>query len=418
MSSSNVLRAALALGAVSLAACSSGNTANTSSLPPIPPGAPAYPAFKPAVPQLERGPVPVMSRPIMVPIFLAKDPLLAPIERELTVWTIHGRDNAIAALSEYGVDYLGLANPIELARGEGPSSASSAAIQTWLGDALDGSYPEFGPVDAKSLASRIFVGFLPEGAQATIVGGAAGCADFQAYDAGFQLRSGAIAHYVVVPRCAPPLGVVQAEWTAKVAISAVLNRIGNPVPALVPSASQTASFDPEHAGFSLGGAGLAQACGRAMVGIDGKTMVPVNGPLVPRIWSNAAAAAYEDPCVPAPLGPYFVSVPVVKDVVTLPNGQEGIGVLVPVGGSRTIDVQLLSNAPTERWMVWTQLLDVNVPRGGTTGFSFSWDTSTGNNGDTLHLTIEAPNPPRRDVVAINSIRGERQTFWLLPIESR
>ena len=303
-----------------------------------------------------------------------------------------------------------------------PSEAAprltSDDLETWIAAQLDGSHPLWGPVDATTLRSRIFIGFAPAGTTITY-GPATSCVDYQSYDAGVTLPSGAVAHYVVVPRCPSPRGVTQAEWTSLAAISSVIDRIGNPTPSRASTETAWAGFGVSQGGFAFGGAGLAGVCSQAVVGSDRSFTWPVNGlPLVPRSWSNAAANAYHDPCVPAPAGPYFVSVPVATDSLTLPTGEKIQGVLVPAGGSKTIDVRLLSDAPTGPWWVSTQLLDLGLPRAGTSGFSFRWDWPVGKDGDTLHLTISAPTPPRQDVVAIYSTRDQRRTFWLLPLQSK
>ncbi|HEX7602618.1 MAG TPA: hypothetical protein VF316_13470, partial [Polyangiaceae bacterium] len=60
-------------------------------------------------------------------------------------------------------------------------------------------------------------------------------------------------------------------------------------------------------------------------------------------------------------------------------------VQVPVGQSKTIDVQLFSDGPTDDWTV--QAVDSTYVSGGAAELSFSWDKQLGNNGDVLKLTI-------------------------------
>jgi hypothetical protein len=93
--------------------------------------------------------------------------------------------------------------------------------------------------------------------------------------------------------------------------------------------------------------------------------------------------------VPAPTSiPYFDSLPVLDLITVGAYGAETRGLQIPIGGSRTIDLDLFSagNVPNG----WT----VNVYPyesfyGGTPSLGFSLDRSTGNNGDVLHLTITA-----------------------------
>jgi hypothetical protein len=142
-------------------------------------------------------------------------------------------------------------------------------------------------------------------------------------------------------------------------------------------------------------------------------------PLGWAVWSNKAAAAYHDPCIPDPVGPYFVSVPVTSDQVQVTlrpyAGKMDVtskGVLVPVGTKKTVDVQLLSDGPTSGpWTVSTQLIDQ-------ADFKFSFDRTTGQNGDVLHLTITAPSTQEQGTVALYSTLEGRRTFYVFPVQSR
>jgi hypothetical protein len=117
---------------------------------------------------------------------------------------------------------------------------------------------------------------------------------------------------------------------------------------------------------------------------------------VQRTWSNAAAAAGHDPCAPAlPEQPYFNAAPVLAEIVTV-NGHTTTGVKLGVGESKTIDVQLFSDAPTDPWVVdavdmvsapFSPVLAPSFSAGAPT-LKLEWvGPNTGNNGDTLHLKI-------------------------------
>ena len=117
---------------------------------------------------------------------------------------------------------------------------------------------------------------------------------------------------------------------------------------------------------------------------------PATG-LVQRSWSNAAASAGHDPCVPQPAGEvYFNSAPVLSDSVSIfdfnGNPWPTKGVKIAVGSSVTIPVKLWSEAPTSGdWTV--AAYDYNDYVGGQANLTFTWDRTTGHNGDTLNLTI-------------------------------
>ena len=132
--------------------------------------------------------------------------------------------------------------------------------------------------------------------------------------------------------------------------------------------------------------------------------------VVQRVWSNASAKAGHHPCVPAPAVPYFKAVPILGEALTMDyRGREvgTRGVRVPLGESRTIEVRLFADGPTEDWNVSAS--DVSAPA----QLSFSWDAQRGNDGDTLHLTITrlANGPLRGSEIAIDAQRGATTNRW-------
>jgi hypothetical protein len=93
-----------------------------------------------------------------------------------------------------------------------------------------------------------------------------------------------------------------------------------------------------------------------------------------------------DPCEPdiRPGQPFVGAYPAMPDTVNV-QGQSGPGVVVAVGQSKTIDVNLFTFEPTADFtVVARQSVQVNPPT-----LTFTWDKTTGNNGDTLHLTIKS-----------------------------
>ena len=112
--------------------------------------------------------------------------------------------------------------------------------------------------------------------------------------------------------------------------------------------------------------------------------------LVQRTWSNAAATTNGDPCVPAPAGPYHGAEPVLPDLLPFDSATGGItteGVKVPYGMSKTIDVVLFSDQPSDLWNVRASDADATI-FGLPNELELTWDRTDGSNGTTLHLTIE------------------------------
>jgi hypothetical protein len=132
--------------------------------------------------------------------------------------------------------------------------------------------------------------------------------------------------------------------------------------------------------------------------------------MVQRSWSNAAAKAGKNPCVPVPAsGPYFNAVPVLTDTVminALGMASPTKGVTIPIGQSKTIDVKMEAQGPTSGpWKVTAY--DLNEYLGSNNPFlKLSLDKDTGSAGDVLHLTITALMADTQDVAAIFVLQSD------------
>jgi hypothetical protein len=138
--------------------------------------------------------------------------------------------------------------------------------------------------------------------------------------------------------------------------------------------------------------------------------------MVQRTWSNAAAQAGLDPCVPNVAGPYVNAAPDVDEVVTLDRSATAhfrtTGVSVPTGQSRTIAVRLFSTAPTSDWTV--EAHDLGFESGGPMTLTFKWDKPSGHNGDVLHLTITRTADGSiggTELMLVSNVSSTVQTVW-------
>jgi hypothetical protein len=142
--------------------------------------------------------------------------------------------------------------------------------------------------------------------------------------------------------------------------------------------------------------------------------------MIQRSWSNGAAAAGQDPCVPHPPEVYFNSLPVLDSVSYQPRGMPftTLGVNIPVGQSKTIDVDLFSTGPTAGpWKVSVDDYGY-VATGAVPHLGLSLDRNTGVNGDVLHLTITVKSVDSsiggEAFVIFSDLAGESQmTFGLV-----
>jgi hypothetical protein len=163
--------------------------------------------------------------------------------------------------------------------------------------------------------------------------------------------------------------------------------------------------------YGLGGGELGDMCSQTP-GVF--LQFPGLAYTVQRTWSNAAAAAGNDPCVPpAPGEVYFNSVPVMTDMITtsvLGPSIPFLGARVPTGGQTTIDVDLFSLGPVGPWQVAVQRLMSST---GSSLFSYDLDNSTGSNGDVLHLTITDNGQGQgQEAFYVISQAGGVDTLWV------
>jgi len=342
-----------------------------------------YPGPHPAPPQVRNQQGPVLATPRVVPVFFANDAYQTQVEDFLaklagsTYWT--------ATTSEYGVGALTVA-PSIVTTDAPPTTIDTTGIEAFLAKQTAG-------------ANDVFAVFYP--ASTTIDDPTFGksCTDFNGFH--WQGITNAQLVYAVIPRCASA-----GALTGFDAISASLSHelVEAATDPFLESAPAWAFADIDHAIWSfVPGAEVADMCD-----LEPQSFQPLVGTYwVQRSWSNASALAGHDPCVPVLAQPYFVAAPVLtakqqityQSQVTTTNG-----VQIAVGDTKTIAVQLFSDAPTSDWTV--DAIDVNQP----SGFTFTWDRQTGNNGDTLHLTITRTAATSSEF-AIASTIGTSTNLW-------
>jgi hypothetical protein len=141
---------------------------------------------------------------------------------------------------------------------------------------------------------------------------------------------------------------------------------------------------------------------------------------VQHIWSNAAALAGHDPCVPQdPNIPYFNSAAVLNDDIMIPvmNGSPvtSKGVSIPVGGSKTIELDLFSDRDTKADIVVDAKDWASYALGQAPHLSFQFDRKKGRNGEKLHLTItrlKASADHYEIFFLTNAINPVTHYFWV------
>jgi hypothetical protein len=141
---------------------------------------------------------------------------------------------------------------------------------------------------------------------------------------------------------------------------------------------------------------------------------------VQRTWSNKAALAGHDPCVPTfpGEGAYYNASPELKDLIkTTAMGMpvEYHGVEIALGETKTIELDLFSDGPTSGpWTVvahdLASLLNTSAPA----ALDLSLDADQGENGQKPHLSITVKTAGKRGTetfLLVNKLNGN-ENWWI------
>lgn len=330
-------------------------------------GSNVYPGPHPSYPQvilLDGGHV--LAHPHFIPISFSDDDAGTVALFDDFVSKIGGSTYWTAVTAEYGVGPGVSEPPVHLAE-VAPTMIDDHQIQTWLVDKIDAGL-------GASVVDPIFAVVYPPTSVVTYEGETA-CARVLAWHGRVNL-AGTEYSYAVMPHCPMANGQTDTQLLTRGTSHEFVEASTDPH---FPRAF--GAIDEPHGAWQiLLGTETGDLCAQNHDAFYTPTDVNY---LVQRSWSNAAAAAGHDPCVPAPAGEvYFAAVPVVPDIVDYTfSGDAGTmpGVHIPLGQSKTIDVQLFSDAPTTPFQLQAQAV--------TGSMRFSWDRTQGVNGDVAHLTI-------------------------------
>jgi hypothetical protein len=141
--------------------------------------------------------------------------------------------------------------------------------------------------------------------------------------------------------------------------------------------------DADHSAWSYGLSGAPDSEVGDICKYESSSSIWLDGFVVQRTWSNAAALANLDPCVPAPSDPYFGAAPDVSDRVIFDENPT-LGVQIPVGTTKTVNVRLFSTGAVQPFHVTALEGPLSSPA---STLQLQWDRQVGNNGDVLKLTI-------------------------------
>jgi hypothetical protein len=331
----------------------------------------------------------VLKAPKVLTITWASDPKGADIDKATT--EIATSSYWSETTSEYGVGPLTVRPPVHLTSAA-PQNITDQTLVKTLTVNTTGTNPAWGAADP----STIYLFVLPAG---TVVdAGGVCCTDYDGYHDEAQVGLVGVPYGVV---CACPGGFDGAgvDDLQQVTVAMSHELIEAATDPYVQNNAGFAQNDDNNAIWTVfTGGEVADMCEFNL----NSFLVPAGSTyMVQQSWSNAAALAGKDPCIPrGTTAPYFNSMPVLPDAISLDyfGAWATRGVKIPVGQSKTIDVQLFSEAPTQGpWKVTAY--DYNEFLGGQPNLQLSFDKDTGSNGDVLKLTIK--------VLSVDpSIKGE------------
>jgi hypothetical protein len=361
-----------------------------------------YPAPHAPLPQAQSSGGPELVSPRLTSITFEGDPSAADLDSYLDA--LPGTQFWAATMGEYGIGLPTVAPPVHLQEAA-PVQISDDEIVAWLTDKLDGTHDEFGVPDGNSL----YILYYPAGTTVTLYG-LVSCGDYYAYHDSIVLGDGTEVAYAVVPHCDSADGLTGLDVLTSSASHEITEAASDPFPIDHPSHDHT---DSPSWDFTVGGelGDLCQDQDSNYIKLDQTPYV------VQRTWSNVAAAANHDPCVPAPAGvAYFNSAPVLPTTIH-PYGTEMPGILAHAGEKVTIELDLFSDGPTPGWSLsateW-------FPGSAQPALAFDFSAPTGNNGDKVQLTVTvlADNQYGFEYFYMSSTRGEIVNVWPVVVSSQ
>jgi hypothetical protein len=373
-----------------------------------------YPAFQLPVPTVITYGGPVLASPKIVPVFFTNDDATTVTALKDFTNQIGGTHYWAATTSEYGVGPAVGATTVDLMEAA-PSTIDDSDIETWLAGKLESGDPLWPAADENT----VYVLYYPAGTTITLQGSTS-CQTFGGYHANITLDA---AHgsndvaYAVVPRCANFAGMNTMDATTGSASHEMIEAATDPYPFTNPAYADVDDQDIYWA-RALGGGETGDMCAQFAQAFTQFDELPY---LVQRTWSNKQALAGHDPCQPELPGEvYFNAAPELEHTPITVFGQQinARGVTIPVGMSKTIEVDLFSDASTSGpFSIHAD--DVSSLYGGPQELTFNIEPSEvaacppmsppgsvcakGQNGQKVHLTI--------NVVAAGSHGSE--TFFVV-----
>ncbi len=376
---------------------SNGATAQTSQH--------AWPFTAPhaAAPTVENpGGGPVLASPRIVPVLFGSDPLLPDLK---AFYAKLGTSTYLSAgLAEYGVGKPTILAPV-IRSDTPPFQTDDLSVGAWIVDEIAaGALP---PEDGNTVYSLVFpdpTTVLAWNAQYQLcyaINEATYAADGTLLPFTLSARCGFTDIDVEVPNQAFALGsaLVDPGWW---------------------NAPGYASISWSGSAFNVFSGTWPQSLCFPFLDQPPYVTPPDLGYAVPHIWSNRAALESHDPCGITPPGQiYFNAAPDLKGT-SVPLLYEMVkGIVLPPGGEVKIPVRLFSDGPTAPWTLGA-IERTDILADADNLLSFSFDETTGRNGDVRELTVKRAVAPDGSVAEnlafeITSTLGTTVHEWIVVV---
>ena len=367
-----------------------------------------YPAFHPTLPTIVKGMGSVVAAPKIVPVYFASDDpaitsAITGLTSQLGASTYWG-----STTSEYGVGPATALPPASFSETP-PPKMDDVDVRAWLTTKLNANDTGLPAADADT----IYVLVYPANTAITLQG-ATTCKDLGAYHEAGALdaaHANLPIHYAVIPHCTNFNGFGAVDFATIAVAHELIETATDPAPDV---SSGWSGADEDHLVWPIqSGNEICDFCDTSPASYEKVTGIDF---LVERCWSNKAAIALHDPCVPAaPTLPYFNSAPVLKDTIhymtlTFP------GVIVPVGATRDVELDLFSEAKTSGpWTVTAE--DLAPTFGGAPELAFTFDRTAGQNGEKIYVSVTAKKKAASgfSVFVLKSTLGTETNTWVVPV---
>ena len=333
----------------------------------------------------------VLSKPVIVAVFFSnEDQNLLPSFEQF--YTGLGTSTYWQAASEYGVGAATATNVVltetaPVTVDDTPDQqGDNTALENWLlAEIKSGALPATTP-------NTTYMINYPTGT--TVNANGTSCTDFDGYHSDTADDDNHLISYGVIPRCTDMGSSLTDTFTGTVSHEAI-EAATDPYPDYQPGWSQA---DDAHLFFDEAndGSEIADMCENDPEAEYTFSDFPF---VVQRFWSNAAALAGHDPCVPAiPGTTFFNAVPELPDTGPFDyyeNTVEVSSVHIPVGGSATVYIDVYSDGPLADWDVNVVDYDYAFGQAMTPAAGLlliDQPVTTGNNGSRIPVTIKVQTP--------------------------